>query len=159
MTSKITSVNVALTPEQLQGIGTVCAQWSTAQHVLEVLLWATLGFNYETGRAVTSSMEDETRITIIRTLANERKMEWAATVAKLMEDYDDIRIERNKVVHNLWSGSASDLATGFKVSARGVVRRPYSHWSASDINELAKDIERWTITCINFCEDTFGWPK
>jgi hypothetical protein len=81
------------------------------------------------------------------------------SITELTNSYDVIRTERNKVVHNTWAGSAKELAEGFKISARGTVTLSYSYWSASDIEELAKDIEHWTISCINFCEDNFGWPR
>jgi len=59
--SQLRRVNVALTNEQLQTIGRVCAQWSVAQSVLEHVLWSILGIARSIGLRITTHMPDDAR--------------------------------------------------------------------------------------------------
>ena len=157
--NSVDSVFVPLTDEQLRAIGLVCHHWSILQTCLERLIWCFCKLSMETGRLVTTQINDLTIIDITRTLCGHFLTGTPRQEAlDMIGEYDSLRIERNKVVHNTWGGSEQgEFAVGFKPTAKGEFKPNTSYWHAVDIEHLAGDIENLTVRLVNFISAHVGW--
>ena len=161
MVSELKGVNVPLTAEHLQAIGRICALWSSAENVMEHLIWAMIPTSINYGRAITTHAPNEARVNMIHALANEKGLsdDIKGELKSLTDNFNLLRDNRNEIVHSSWGGDAvEEIAHGYKPSARGTFRLNTTYWSAVDISEVGKDIEDWIIHCVNLCERHFGWP-
>jgi hypothetical protein len=150
-------IGVALTDSQLKAIGLVCHHWAVAESVLEHLIWAVFELDLVRGQALTTHIGAVTRTEIIAAALEGQDTQ--NDMAKISAEYNELRGQRNLVVHATWAGTASDLGVALKRTAHGRVAVAKSYWSAEDINALAEDIEEWVVETINYISRTFGWPQ
>jgi hypothetical protein len=142
----------------MRAIGRVAAQWSIAQYVLEHLLWVLVPTDQATGKMLTTHLPDESRCNVILTLASKTPEATKEKIVKLLKTFDEIRKDRNRVIHNVWAGDVQDLARGFKPTARGSFRNNETFWSAPDIETMADEISDFTVDLMNMIQDDLWYP-
>lgn len=156
MTEEVTSIGVPLTELQLKGIGLVVHNWTKASYIFQHGIWALAPCTIASGKAMTAHMPDATLLDVFRALVSDR--EELGELSELANSFDELRQERNLVVHGLWAGDPGDLAKLHKVSNKGKVRTRTHYWSEADLNDLADDIEQWAVRFVNGLQSTVGWP-
>ena len=156
--SQIKSTRPAVTQGQLEAIGLVAAEWSMAQSVLEHMIWVLIPVDQEIGRMLTTHLQEESRLNIVNLLSARLPPELAVKASDLTKTFNDIRVYRNQIIHNVWAGEPKDLAVGYKPSARGEFKINATHWSESDIRGIALEISEWTVDAVNFLNNDLWWP-
>jgi hypothetical protein len=154
----IKSTKVPLTDRQFSAVGKVVAEWALAENVLEHFVWVMIPTDQKTGRAITTHMSAEQRCNLVQILSQEIPPDLQTDAIELVKRFDELRNERNQVAHNVWAGETSDLARGYKASARGTLRLNPTYWTETDIMDLHKDIAEWTVDTINFLAQKLWWP-
>jgi hypothetical protein len=156
---RIQGVKIALTDEQKLAIGHVAAKWNMAQYMLEHLFWVLVPTDQETGKILTTHLSDEARCNVILTLSSKAPDAIKAKISDLIKTFDTIRLDRNRVIHNVWAGDVRDLAQGYKPSARGSYKVNATYWSAPDIEGVANEISDFTVDLMNFIQDELWHPS
>lgn len=154
----IKSTSVPLTPGQQMAVGRVAAEWNMAEYLLAHLLWALIPVDQETGGLLTTHLQNEARRNIVDLLAGRLPEDRKAAVLEITKEFDELRIQRNVIVHSNWAGSAEDLAHGFKPTARGSFKINSSYWSEGDMVAVADEISDWIVKTLNYMQDHLWWP-
>jgi hypothetical protein len=93
---------IGLVQERL--IGRVVAQWSMLENVLHELIWRLTELSFEDGRLFTERMDPSRAILILRVLAGRYlEGEQLQRLIDLLAVADDLRDDRNFVVHGTWT--------------------------------------------------------
>jgi len=95
------------TPEQLQAIGKVAAEYSYLESIVETAIWRLLEIDEDDGRAITTNVRMRDRLDILRTLFRLRRTDagGAETLDKLYKEIcgeGGVASQRAKLVHALW---------------------------------------------------------
>jgi hypothetical protein len=92
---------IGLIQEKL--IGRVVVQWSKIEAGLDNLIWAMLSLTIEDGRILTTRLDAQTKIAMLRKLAPRYMTgDPLDKLLKAFELADDIRDDRNFIVHGTW---------------------------------------------------------
>ena len=146
-----------LSAAHLKGIGTVAAEWTYVEIMLEALIWQVAGIDNERGYCVTTHITSETRINILESLADKRlvtpglKNELKDRIADLRR----LRTERNNIVHSIWMNPKAGMLPeelsprkrgrkptpqSVKVTAKGTVKIINTPYSSRKIMSTAEEI-------------------
>jgi hypothetical protein len=128
------------TPEQLQAIGMVAAEYSYLESIVETAIWQLALIDEDVGRAITTHARLPMRLHMLRSLFRLRSDDGdaAKTLDKLCEEINrDVSPGRNKLVHALWVTGDYASPMTFTVKARGTLRKQKGGKPASAIEGVA----------------------
>lgn len=93
----------SIPPHHFDRIGRVIAAWSSLEFALDDLLWHFLDISDEDGRALTSKMDAQRKIGLLRIYGKSHlsKDRWAE-FSSLLTVIDDLKEDRNFIVHGFW---------------------------------------------------------
>jgi hypothetical protein len=149
--------SMSLSDSHLQAIGSVTAEWSYAESLLESLIWHVAGLSNHQGYCVTTHIGSETRIHILESLAEAKLL--APTLKKELKDriadIRRLRTERNNIIHYLWIDPnppqigliASAMKPrrkraphAVKVTAKGILKISNTRYPTKKVREVANQI-------------------
>jgi hypothetical protein len=101
------SFDHAIPPGQFELIGQVAAAWSHLEAALDDLIWHFLDLPDDDGRIITGGLDATRKLELARRLA-ERYLPAAAleSFAAMLTALDDLRLDRNFVIHGVWGSIA-----------------------------------------------------
>jgi hypothetical protein len=143
--------------EHVRAIGEVVVRWAQLESSLEMLIWELAPLEHPFGHALTSHMNAQQWLQVVKSLANERLRDHPllSSLLALIRDIDDsVRVRRNEVAHSQWmpTGKAGVIQT-FQTTARGKIQfKVGSEMSAYDILKVAADVDKanWELTRLSF---------
>ena len=144
-------LELPLTDDHYKAIGRVATNWSMIESALERYIWFLLSWGEDVGRCVTTYMNFNQRMQAVLTLANDtfshngkswREEELAALTSFLdVELNNTLRVERNNIVHGIWSRDEEDNLGVIKTVARKALRVEIQPYTPSTIGDVADRIE------------------
>ena len=140
------TVAVELTPEYLQAIGHVTAQWSLLEMYINLTIRGLLGISQRQSHALTSRNGISVQLDMVRALAketlshNHTKKRFDTIAKRALSAMK----ERNNVVHAVWGMETDGLAVRVKFTGYGEVKHHSVKMSIKDIEAIAAEISSIT---------------
>jgi hypothetical protein len=134
----------ALSGEHLSAIGYLTAASSILETVMDEVIVFLIGTNDRVGDILTSRLNFQARIDLIRTLADERLSDQIAKdlLDHLLERIEGAQKERNEIVHARWRETKDPaLAVAKKITAKRKLQTTISKWTAVEIHRRAEQID------------------
>ncbi len=131
-------------PELLQRLGYLVVNWSLVEHhVSSLFVFLTEG---EPGSmlVVTENVSQSVIVGWIRALLDLRQIiptAWESEVREVLREVDELRIERNALVHGLWSTSGPEnsvIVQTVKLGRRGIVQSTVQ--TVADLDDLINHV-------------------
>jgi hypothetical protein len=144
-------LELPLSDDHYKAIGRVAANWSMIESSLERYIWFLLSWGEDVGRCVTTYMGFGQRMQTLLTLAHDtfslngeswRENELATLTRFLEVDLNkNLRVERNNIVHGIWSRDDEDTLGVIKTVARKELHVAVQPHTPTTIEDLADRIE------------------
>ena len=134
-------------PDLLTRLGRVVTLWASAESWISMLLGTLMGAALGASQQVTASMSCATQIKAIRALlsVHAHKEEATRDVVALLDRADDLRSERNELVHGIWNASGRESGTVMvntvNLDRAEIIRDRLV--TIADLDDLAREIETW----------------
>lgn len=147
------------TPEQLQAIGMVAAEYSYLESIVETAIWELASLDEDVGRAITTHVAMRPRLHMLRTLFRLRRSadgEGAKKLDKLCGEIDGekgVSPQRNNLVHAMWVTGDYGSPMTFTVRARGTLTKEKTGKHAKEIEGVAARIRDRSRALQEFLED------
>jgi len=92
------------TPEYLEPLGQVTANFSDLEADLSFMVWSLIGTNKQIGQIITSQLSFASLVRVLRLLFEEKceDKKLRAELKKLLKEADSIRVRRNTFIHSVW---------------------------------------------------------
>jgi hypothetical protein len=89
--------------EQQQLIGLLVLNWSKLENDIEAAIWAFWGLNIDNGRVITTRLNADIKIDLLRALANTYlKGDLLSDILQCIEFISGYKEDRNFIVHGAW---------------------------------------------------------
>jgi hypothetical protein len=148
--------------ELLWRLGKIVTLWASVDSWLAMLHGTLLGADLGATSYVTNSISDALQIKCIRALLAVHAHKEPATVqvTDLLDRADEMRIERNELVHGIWNGKGCESGTAIvntvNLDRAEIIRDRLV--TIADLNELIEHIEQW-ITDYATLGAAIGFPR
>jgi hypothetical protein len=128
-------------------IGRVVTRWTVLEKSISLLLGTALLTDQSAMSVVTSGVSISTQTKWIRTLLNshEHEAEQNKPVLELLNRVDDLRQERNELVHGMWDPSGCEPGTS-QVTTTNLDRTEIMRTrlvTTQDLDDLCHEIDMW----------------
>lgn len=157
-------------------IGFVCIKWSWLELILDCYVAQLCGLDIGSieSQVLTPNMDIRAKVTTVRALGREKRLsdDWFAELDKvLVKIDDDIRLKRNRVVHDIWSPPTGARTQPYRTYARTKVIRTQSfqspkltthekvEMSALEIIAIANEITKAVNQLLDLAKMMPTWPN
>lgn len=126
-----------------EAIGRVASEWADLMQTIDQAIWSMLGLESSIpGRIVTQHLSDAVKIQMLEALADSYyDRTEIKECTKLLGVTDQLRVERNKVVHGEWRKDEGEIQpTRFDWSARRKLKLHKQNMASREIQKVANDI-------------------
>ena len=150
-------------PELLVRLGKIVTIWASVEAWIAMLLSTLIGADLGGASIVTNVVSNSTQIKCIRGLLSVsafREPEATIEVTTLLDRADDIRIERNELVHGIWTAEQSPAGAAMIHTSnldRVEVMRDRLV-TVADLDALIEHMEEWIIDYAKLGA-RFGFPR
>src|SRR4029079_14094106 len=120
----------------LQALGNLVAYWAYLESATEVVIWALLGVNRPAGAAITTNLNQASRLNVLKILTGQMVQDADGTLKGVLDRVEAARTKRNIFIHSLGKHQPTEEADAIsilKVAARGKLTQQTLNTSLSDI--------------------------
>ncbi len=134
-------------PELCRVVGQIVIQWTTAEYLVTLLLGTILQADQAALGHVAGSIAGSTQAKWIRALLKSRDHEASHNVRvnELLGRFDELRQERNELVHGFWDTTGCDQGTALiqtvNLDRSEIIRSRLI--TPQDLNDLSNDVDSW----------------
>jgi hypothetical protein len=149
-------------PELTEAVGRVVIRWSSLEYWISLLLATLLKADHGGMMIVTNNIPVSTQSRWLRALMarHEHEAEHNARVVDLLNRADDLRAERNEVVHGIWDTTSCEPHTALiqtvNLERAEVIRERLI--TLHDLNQLVIEIDQWIADYIELGRE-LGFPR
>lgn len=150
-------------PELLVRLGKVVTLWASVESWVAMLLGTLMGADLGASSIVTNIVSNSTQVKCIRGLLSvkaHKEPEATAKVIALLDRVDDMRAERNELVHGLWTATASSPGVAM-VNTANLDRAELIRdrlVTVADLDALVEHIKEWIADYATLGVE-FGFPR
>ena len=152
-----------ISDDHLRAIGAVVVNWSVMEMTLETVILGLYEVSPDRGLVLTNNISFQSKLTILRILAEHGGVKdeaEAANLKSLLKRIEDVGNSRNTIVHSLWSASKTQgLAHRHLIKVRGkrlTLKR--ENVALSEIEELSTRILTLRKQLTDFAVRVNCWP-
>jgi hypothetical protein len=128
-------------------LGQIVIRWSTIEYLLGMLLGTLLNADQAGMMIVTNNVSVSTQCKWLRALmsAHEHEEQESRRVIQLLDRADDLRSERNEIVHGIWSNEGCQPRTALvqtvNLDRSEIIKTRLV--TVQDLDDLRVDIQEW----------------
>jgi hypothetical protein len=143
-------------------LGQIVVRWSSLEYFISLLLATLLKADHGAMFVVTNSVSIASQTKWIRALlsGHPQEADQTATVMKLLDRADELRGERNELIHGIWDDTNCEAGTAtiqtVNLERVEIIRSRLV--TVGDLNELLSEINEWITDYVKLgCQ--LGFPR
>ncbi len=130
-----------------KAIGEVSSMWNLTEIYTQNLIWHFLGIDRKKGRVLTNDLTSVKKLELFKNMTIRWVSEnaWKIEILAIHKEADDLRVERNKIVHGAWGHEAAtpkklELMQFKKIEQK--IMPNAEVWTAKELSAIAKRIAK-----------------